>query len=194
MMIMSSLKRNGLSAHVAAHLLRHRITRPRRPVLGQGVRVAAVDGHRCASGCAETRRRPAGLTTPKSTPSGNTLPCRTRLRGLCDLVGGDEVQRAEFVVVAPPSPVADIASSPPKVGHVGHGSVLPEAHWRPRRHVSAVDPDHLARNIAGRTAIQEDQHRGLFGGRRKPGPAAWECRRGSPARRRSATGPGSGFR
>ena len=30
--------------------------------------------------------------------------------------------------------------------------------------VSAVNPDDLARNIAGRTAIQKDQHRGLFGG------------------------------
>ena len=120
---------------VAAQLHRTGILQPLRPVLEQACSASPPSMVITCVGFCRYLNAPCGPDDPKSTPSGNTLPCRDQGRGLRHLIGGDEVQRAQFVGVTPPAPVADVVGDPAEVTHAGH-DVQPfskSAAWRAAR-------------------------------------------------------------
>src|SRR6185437_9699380 len=89
--------------------------------LGQRVGVAAVHGHDVhrvvpkLEGALRSRRTEVHA-------EGKHFPVPDQACGLGDLVRGDEVQRADLVVVSPASPVGDIASDLSEVGQTCHGA------------------------------------------------------------------------
>src|SRR5690242_7126529 len=111
---------------------------------------------------------PCGPDAPKSTPSGNTFPCRTRLAAWATFSAlmkfdvpssSSSPQRPQLLTSrAARRKSVMLAMGPSFLKFTGHFTGDAGAD------VAAVDPDDLARNIAGRTTIQEDQHSGLFGG------------------------------
>src|SRR5271165_4779064 len=66
--------------------------------------------------CALRTRRPEVHTERKHLAVLDQTGC------LRDLLRGDEVERAQFVVVAPASPVADVVRDAAKIGQAGHSA------------------------------------------------------------------------
>ena len=117
------------------------------------------------SGFCRKWNAPCGPDEPKSTPNGKTLPCLTRPAACCDLLGGDQVQRAEFVGVTPPPPVADVVGDTPKViqaGHVPPFACVRDLAEEALRHGTAVHPEDLAGDVSRRGTVEEHQRARLL--------------------------------
>src|SRR6478735_2367696 len=112
---------------------------------------------------------PCGPDEPKSTPSGKTLPCLTRLAASATLsvvmkfsvpsssasphrpqFRTSSATRRKSLMLAITQPLR--SSSRHRSGEVG------------LTNRAAIHPDHLSGDVAGRLAVQEHQHRRLFGG------------------------------
>src|SRR6476659_7199353 len=168
MMMMSSLNRIGLPSKYPANWPAAGFCNHFGPY-SSNVEASPPSIVITCSGFCRKWNAPCGPDEPKSTPSGNTLPCLTRLAA-----------SATFSVVmqfSVPSSSASPHRPQFRPSSATRRKSLMLAITQPLRSSSrhrsgevgltnraAIHPDHLSGDVAGRLAVQEHQHRRLFGG------------------------------
>src|SRR5690606_34315859 len=115
------------------------VAQPFRAVLGECLRVTAVDGHDVGGVLPELEGalRAGGAEVDAERED---LAVADQPGGRGDLGRGDEVEGAEFVVAAPAAPVADAFGECVEVGESCHGSVVLPSRERVQGRVAGAGP------------------------------------------------------